>query len=96
MNLETLRRKYRDQILQIANKYKAEDVRIFGSVARGESKNNSDIDLLVHFKKGASLLDESGLDIELKKLLGCKVDMISDRAVREEFKPFIFSEAKSL
>lgn len=96
MNIETLRTKYRDQILLIANKYKAENLRVFGSVARGDSRVDSDIDLLVHFKEGASLLDESGLDIDLSELVGCKFDIISDRAIREEFKPFILSEAKPL
>jgi predicted nucleotidyltransferase len=95
MNIETLR-KYRDKILEIAHEYKAENVRVFGSVARGEEKENSDVDFLVHFKKGASLLDESGLDIDLTELLGCKVDVISDRAIREEFKPFILKEATPL
>lgn len=96
MDLETLQKKYRNQILKIADKYKAENIRIFGSVSRGENRSDSDVDFLVHFKKGASLLDEAGLDIDLADLLGCKVDIISDRAVRSEFKQFIFSEAKSL
>jgi predicted nucleotidyltransferase len=96
MNIETLRTEYRDKILEIAKKYKAEDIRVFGSVSRGDNGPESDIDFLVHFKKGASLLDESGLDIDLTELLGCKVDIISDRAVRSEFRPFIFSEAKPL
>ncbi|MES2962010.1 MAG: nucleotidyltransferase family protein [Pseudomonadota bacterium] len=96
MNIETLRTKYRNSILQIADKYKAENVRVFGSVARGENNDKSDIDLLVHFKEGASLLDESGLDIDLTELLGCKVDVISDRSIRDEFKPFILKEAQEL
>ncbi|OFW80715.1 MAG: hypothetical protein A2887_05845 [Alphaproteobacteria bacterium RIFCSPLOWO2_01_FULL_40_26] len=93
MDMEILRTKYRDRILQIANKYKAENVRIFGSVVRGDNRIDSDIDFLVHFKEGASLFDESGLDIDLCDLLKCKVDVISDRAIRNEFKPFILSEA---
>jgi predicted nucleotidyltransferase len=96
MNIETLREKYRNQIMNIADKYKAENIRVFGSVARGDSKDNSDLDLLVHFKKGASLLDESGLNIDLNELLDCKVDIISDRSIRDEFKPFILKEAKPL
>jgi predicted nucleotidyltransferase len=96
MNIDTLREKYRDQILEIAHRYKADNIRVFGSVARGDSKDGSDVDLLVHFKQGASLLDESGLDIDLKALLGCKVDVISDRAIRDEFRPFILGEAKPL
>lgn len=96
MNLETLRKKYRNQILSIADKYKADNLRVFGSVARGENNRDSDIDLLVHFKEGASLLDEVGLEIELTNLVGCKFDIISDRVVRNEFKPFIMNEAQEL
>lgn len=96
MDIEILRQKYRDQILLIAQKYKAENVRVFGSVARGDSNKNSDIDFLVHFKKGASLLDESGLYLDLKELLSCKIDVISDRAIRSEFKNNILEEAKFL
>ncbi len=96
MNILTLRQKYRDQIMILANKYKAQNIRVFGSVARGEESVNSDIDFLVSFKKGASLLDESGFEIDLTELLGCKVDLISDRALREEFKPFILKEAREL
>jgi predicted nucleotidyltransferase len=47
-------------------------------------------------KKGASLLDESGLDIELRELLGCEVDIISDREIRSEFRSFILKEAEAL
>lgn len=96
MNISVLRQKYRDQILDLAEKHKAQNVRIFGSVARGEDRPDSDIDFLVNFKKGASLLDESGFEIDLTELLKCKIDLISDRALREEFKPFILKEAKEL
>lgn len=96
MNLSEIRTKYRHQILQIAAKYKAENVRIFGSVVRGENSKTSDVDFLVHFQEGASLLDEAGLDLDLRDLLQCEVDVISDRAIRPEFKSFILTEAKSL
>ncbi len=96
MNLVELQQKYKQQILQIATKYKVDDIKVFGSTVRNEARENSDIDFLVHFREEASLLDEAGLDIELSELLKCKVDIISDRAIREEFKPFILREAKSL
>lgn len=96
MNLETIRTKYRNQILQIAQKYKADNVRIFGSVVRGENTAGSDIDFLVHFKQGASLLDGAGLDLDLQDLLKCKVDVVSDRAIRSEFRSFILNEAIAL
>lgn len=96
MNIKILRKNYRSKILEIAEKYKAENVRIFGSIVRGENNEKSDIDFLVHFKEGASLLDEAGFDIELRELLGCEIDLISDRAIRSEFQPFILKEAEVL
>lgn len=96
MQIEELRSQYREQIYAIAEKYKAENVRVFGSVVRGEATESSDVDLLVHFRKDASLMDESGLDIELNALLGCKVDLIGDDAIRSELRSFIMNEAVPL
>ena len=93
MQLEELRSKYRDSILALADKYHADNVRVFGSIARGEANKTSDIDILVRFKPGASLLDEAGLDRELNKLLGQPVDVIGDDTIRDEFKPFILNES---
>ena len=92
MNLEELRT-HKEEILALAAKYKARHVRVFGSVARGDARPESDIDLLVEFESGASLLDEAGLDIDLKKLLRHKVDVIGDDALRPEFRPFIMRDA---
>ncbi len=83
-------------ILELANKNKAENIRVFGSVARGDSHSASDVDFLVHFRPDASLMDMAGLDEDLSTLLGCKVDIISDRAIKDEFAPFILSEARPL
>lgn len=94
MQIQELRT-YRAAILQLAAQYQAEDIRVFGSVARGE-KHPRDIDLLVRFRPGASLLDEAGLDIALEKLLGEKVDLVGEDVIREEFKPFIYAEAVPL
>lgn len=95
MKLEELRLK-REDILKIASRFHAENIRVFGSVARGEAKPDSDIDLLIHFTSGASLLDEAGLEIALNKLLGHKVDIIGDDVIRPEFKPFILKDALPL
>lgn len=96
MQLEELRSKYRDAIINLAEIYHADNVRVFGSVARGDATENSDIDILVRFKPGASLLDEAGLDRELNELLGHAVDVIGDDTIRDEFKPFILSESVPL
>ena len=96
MQLADLRREYRDDIIAIASKYHASDVRVFGSVARGQAVAGSDVDFLVRFDAGASLLDEAGLDRELKILLNQPVDVIGEDVIRDEFCPFILSEAVAL
>ena len=65
----------RDEILRIAAKYGARNLRIFGSVARGDAWDKSDLDLLVRFDPGRSLLDHGGLVMDLRDLLGMKVDV---------------------
>lgn len=96
MQLIDLRDNYRDAILAIAAKYHASNVRVFGSVVRGQENTGSDIDFLVHFESGASLLDEVGLDRELTQLLKHPVDVIGDDAIRDEFRLFILNEAVRL
>jgi len=81
MELERLLRERREEILQVAAKYGARNVRVFGSVARGEADECSDIDLLVEFEPGRSLLDHAGLWLELQELLGCEVDVVAVRNV---------------
>ena len=69
--------------------YKAELKGIFGSYSRGEQAEGSDVDVLVKFLPGATLLDLSGLGNFLEQKLQSKVDVVSDRALREEIKPYI-------
>jgi len=73
----------------VQTNFKAEIKGIFGSYARDEADQNSDIDVLVEFFKGATLLDLAGLGHFLEKNLGCKVDLVSQRAIRKEIKPYI-------
>lgn len=73
--LEDLRAR-RDEILGITSKHGARDVRVFGSVARGEARKSSDIDLLVEFEPGRTVLDLSGLILNLQDALGRKVDVV--------------------
>ncbi len=68
-------------ILDICQRYHANNIRIFGSVARGEATDKSDVDFLVSFQPQASLLDQAGLIEELSQLLKRNVDVVSDRAV---------------
>ncbi len=76
MTLEELKSK-RVEILQLAHAHKADRVRLFGSVVRGEQGENSDVDFLVDFKPDASALDHVGLVQDLTKLLGVPVEVVS-------------------
>lgn len=73
-------------------KYKATLRGIFGSYARGEAGENSDIDILVEFQEGATLLDLAGLGNFLEEKLQHKVDLVSQNAVRKEIRPYLYSE----
>jgi predicted nucleotidyltransferase len=84
----------RDAILALAAKYGATDLRIFGSVARGDEDESSDIDLLVKMEKGRSLLDLGELLMDLRDLLGCKVDVISEhKDMRPQFRENVLRDA---
>ena len=76
----------REAILQIARRYGAHDVRIIGSVARGDNTPSSDLDLVVRFEPGRSLLDHGGLVMDLRELLGVRVDVIDEEAMRPRFR----------
>ncbi len=97
MNFETLRTLYRDEIIKLANRHKLEDVRVFGSVVRGEQNSMSDIDFLVHPLKGCSLLDISAFEVGVSQLIGGqKVDVLDDMAIKPALAPYILSEAVPL
>ena len=89
-------RNLRREILDAADRYGALNVRIFGSVARGEQVQNSDLDVLVDFEPGRSLLDLSGFGLALEDLLGCKVDVVVEGGVDPEIEPFILHDAVPL
>jgi predicted nucleotidyltransferase len=93
MTLEALLRAKRDEILQICAKYGARNVRVFGSVARGEADEQSDIDLLVEFEPNRSLLDHAGLWVELQELLGVKVDVVSAHGLKPRIRERVLQEA---
>lgn len=94
--LEDLRRQ-REAILLIAAQNKAYDVRVFGSVARGDATPESDVDFLVTFEEGASLYDLSGIVIDLKEFLGREVNVVSDHpGLRERFRQRIMQDVVAL
>jgi uncharacterized protein len=96
MTLEELRARYRSQILEIAKKRGASNVRVFGSIARGEEGCDSDIDILVDFQPGRSLLDLTGLWLDLEEALGSKVDVVSSRGLKPRVEREIMRDAVAL
>ncbi|HWE97876.1 MAG TPA: nucleotidyltransferase family protein [Tepidisphaeraceae bacterium] len=88
--------KNREAILEIARHYGASDVRIFGSVARGDTTESSDLDLVVRFEPGRSLFDQGGLLMDLRDLLGIDVDVVSEGALEGRFGKRVREEAVPL
>src|ERR1017187_8466864 len=83
----------REQILAIAARHGARNVRVFGSVARGEDTPESDVDLLVEFEPGRGLLNHAALIEELQNLLGCKVDVASHNGLKSRIRQRVIEEA---
>ena len=82
VTLDTLRREKRAEILHLAQVHGAREIRVFGSVARGDNREESDVDLLVDFDKGRTLFDLIGLRLDLKELLGAEVDIVTPGSLR--------------
>ena len=92
---EVIREK-RESILRVAEAHGATKVRLIGSVARGEARSDSDIDLLVTWQEGTSLLDQAALKLELESLLGRKVDIASDGWVKPSIRESVYRDAIAL
>jgi predicted nucleotidyltransferase len=93
MKPDELVRVRREEILRIAARYGARNVRVFGSIARGEADEQSDIDFLVELEPGRSLLDLGGLQYDLESLLGCPVDVVTERGLKARIRDRVLREA---
>jgi len=87
---------HRAQILALATRYGARNVRVFGSVARREADEESDLDVLVAMEPGRTLLDVAGLLVDLQDLLGCPVDIVTEGGLRGNFREQVLAEAISI
>ncbi|MDE3242266.1 MAG: nucleotidyltransferase family protein [Nitrospirota bacterium] len=96
MGINELLRTRREEILRIAAKHGAHNVRVFGSVARGEADETSDVDFLVEMEPGRSLLDHAGLILDLEELLKCPVDVASERGLRTKVRKRVMKEVVPL
>jgi len=86
-------RQHRAEVLRLAATHGATDVRVFGSVARGEADERSDVDLLVRLAPGRSLFDLGGLLVDLEELLGRRVDVVTERGLRPRIRDRVLREA---
>jgi hypothetical protein len=86
----------REEILNIAAKHGAYNVRIFGSVARGEADKESDVDILVELGPDRSLLDLGGFLTDLEDLLGRRVDVVTEKGLRTRLRERVLQEAVPL
>ncbi len=93
MEIVKVLKEKRDEILRIAARHGASNVRVFGSVARGEADAQSDVDLLVELERGRSLLDHAALMLDLESLLGRRVDVATERGLRPQIREHILREA---
>jgi predicted nucleotidyltransferase len=93
MDNRTLLKEKRDVILAAARRHGVRNIRIFGSVARGEDDSESDIDFLVDMEPDRSILDHASLLIELQQLLGRKVDVVSERGIKNRIRERVLREA---
>lgn len=97
LSINELLQAKREEIITIANQHGAFNLRIFGSVARGEADENSDIDILVDYSLDKiSSWFPAGLILDLEKLLGYKVDIVTETGLKERIRERVLREAKPL
>ena len=96
MNVSKTLSNKRDEILWIAAAHGARNLRVFGSVSRGEATEKSDIDLLISLEPGRTLLDIVAIKQDLEDLLGCNVDVVTEDAVSPYIREKILKDAVSL
>jgi uncharacterized protein len=96
MGIEELLGSKREEILRLAERHGAHNVRVFGSVVRGEAGPDSDIDLLIDLEAGRSLLEHAALLLELEDLLGRRVDVVTERGLRPRLRDRVLGEAQPL
>ena len=86
----------RNDIIKVAANHGARNLRVFGSVARGETTPASDLDLLINLDPGRTLLDLIAVKQDLEDLLGCAVDVVTEDAVSPHIRDQVLKDAVSL
>lgn len=96
MDLDQRIQQHREQIIEIAAAHGASAVRIFGSVARSEPNEGSDLDVLVKLEPDRDLFDQIALKQDLEELLGCPVDVVVEGGISPYLEERILAEARPL
>jgi predicted nucleotidyltransferase len=96
MTVTDVLQEHRKEILDLAVKHGATDVRVFGSAARGDADERSDIDFLVRMMPGRSLFDLGALLMDLQDLLGRRVDVVTERGLRPRMRERVLRDAVRL
>jgi len=96
MSIDELLKQKRKDILRIAARHGARTIKVFGSVARRDADEGSDIDFLVEMEPGRSLFDMGGLLSDLQILLHCKVDVVTPRGLKPRIRDRVIREAVAL
>ncbi len=95
MNIDQVSSK-RNEIVMIGRRHGATNIRVFGSIVRGEAENHSDMDFLVDMEHGRSLLDLGGLLMDLQKLFGRPVDVVTEKGLKPRIRERVLREARAI
>jgi hypothetical protein len=95
VTLDSLRQQQKTAIHELARRHGATSIRVFGSVARGDNQEASDVDFLVEFEKGRTLFDLIGLRLDLRDLLGVEVEIVTPDSLRY-LRDRVLAEAKTI
>ena len=96
MSISNIIKNRRNEILDIAAKYGAKNIRVFGSMAHGEESPESDLDIIVEMEKGRSLLDIIAIKQDIEELLGRKVDVVTEASISPYIRDNVLKEAVAL
>jgi hypothetical protein len=96
LTLDTLRIEKKSEIIRLAALRGCRNVRVFGSVARGESDSHSDVDFLVDLESGRTIFDLAGFLGDLRELLGTEIDVVESRSIHPFIRDRVLAEAQPL
>ena len=96
MSISSIIRNRREEIINIAQKYGAKNVRVFGSMARDEGSSESDLDIIVEMEHGSSLLDIIAIKQDIEELLRRKVDVVTEASISPYIRDAVLKEAVNL